>query len=67
MGLHRMAGVNMDALMAEAELWARSAAELSAASLTTMRRLSKAQARRFRAEAQPTRSPIEHKDLVACL
>ena len=56
-GLHRMAGVTMEALVAEADLWARSAMQLSPDSLSTMRRLSKAQARRFKVE--PPAFPVQ--------
>ena len=50
-GLNRTAGVTMDALMAEVELWATSAMELTRDNLSMMRRLSRAQERRFQTEA----------------
>ena len=56
-GLHRMAGITMEALVDEADLWARSAMHLSPDSLSTMRRLSKAQARRFKVD--PPFLPVE--------
>ena len=59
----------MDALVAEADLWARSAMNLSADSLSTMRRISKAQTRRFKAETQlfQVETQVElKKGVVAC-
>lgn len=46
-GLNRMAGATTEALLAEVDLWVRSAMNLSRESLSMMSRLSRAQARRF--------------------
>ena len=51
-GLNRMNGVTGEALRAEADFWARAAMNLAPESLAMMRRLSRAQARRFTVEQE---------------
>ena len=51
-GLNRMNGVTGEALRAEADFWARAAMNLAPESLAMMRRLSRAQARRFSVEQE---------------
>jgi DSF synthase len=46
-GLHRMAGATTEALLEEVDLWVRSAMNLSHESVSMMKRLSRAQSRRF--------------------
>ena len=51
-GLNRMNGVTGEALRAEADFWAHAAMNLAPESLAMMRRLSRAQARRFSVEQE---------------
>ena len=56
-GLNRMHGVTGEALLAEADAWARAARNLSPQSLAMMRRLSRAQARLFGSQQEVAQCP----------